>query len=629
VAPRLWLLSPAMALLMIAAAPVDATGQARSSRNVLTVHAGPVDYTNNPAVDAAIRESLLAGPEEPIDYFTEFLEFDRFDGIQTSLALRDYIARKYGGHRIDVVIAVTNRAVRFVLEHRATLFPHAAVVFAGLRAPLDSLEMDGVTGITFGNAYTDTLKLALQLHPATREVFVIALTPAKSSIAAVRSQLAEFSRRVRLTYLEAESVADLEAAVKAVPRDSLILYIWYQLPGPEYIIRPDQVARLVAESAAVPVYGAIDSNVGTGIVGGMVRDSRATGKRVGVIARRILDGELARDIPVEHAGVVPIFDWRQLRRWGIDASRLPPGADVRFRVPTFWESYRQYIVTIAVVMAAQLLLIAALLVQRARRRDAERTVEAREATLRISFERIRLLTGRLLNAQEQTRAEIARDLHDDVCQNLVGVSVELCTLMRSTGRIQDEHAQQVLTRVQGWALAIADGVRRLSHDLHPPTLQLLGLDAATKAHCVEIERRYGVRVAFNAARSLRGLDADIALCAFRIIQEALRNSAVHGKARQLSVSINERAGGVDLVVADDGRGFDLEAVRRRGAGMGLVSMEERAHIVGGTVLIATRRGRGTTVRARLPGRRTAGATKVLPAVMTVDTPDRHQQEASR
>jgi signal transduction histidine kinase len=618
-----------MSLLMIAAAPVDAIGQVRTSRNVLTVHAGAVDYTNNPAVDAAIRESLLGGGDEPIDYFTEFLEFDRFDGIQTSLALRDYIARKYGGHRIDVVIAVTNRAVRFVLEHRATLFPHAAVVFAGVRAPLDSLEMDGVTGITFGDAYTETLQLALRLHPATREVFVIAVTPAKSSIAAARAQLAEFSRRVRLTYIEAASIAELQAAVKAVPRGSLVLYLWFQLGGSDYISRPDEVARLVAASAPVPVYGAVDSNVGTGIVGGMVRDSRQTGKRVGAIARRILDGELARDIPVEPGGVVPIFDWRQLRRWRIDTSRLPPGSDARFRVPTFWETYREYLVTIVVVMAAQLLLIAALLVQRARRRDAERTVVAREAALRTSFERIRQLTGRLLNAQEQTRAEIARDLHDDVCQNLVGVSVELCTLMRSTGRIQDEHAQQVLTRVQGWALSIADGVRRLSHDLHPPTLQLLGLAAATKAHCVEIERRYGVRVAFHAAQSLRGLDADIALCAFRIIQEALRNSAVHGKARRLSVTIGQRVGGVFLIVADDGQGFDLEAVRRRGAGMGLVSMEERAHIVGGTVLIATRRGRGTTVRARLPGRRPAGATKVLPAVVTVDTAEVLQQEASR
>jgi signal transduction histidine kinase len=623
-------LTVGLVLVLIVAAPGLAMGEVRSSRNVLTVHSGPVDYTSNATLDSAIRKSLLFQPGEPIDYFTEFLEFDRFDGVATSLALRDYIARKYRERRIDLVIAVTHRAVRFVLEHRATLFPHAAVVFAGLVDAGDRLAHgDGVTGVRFGNAYSQTLELALTLHPATREVFVVAQTPSSSSVAAVRAQLSALSRRVRLTYIEADSVADLRAAVKALPQGSLVLYIWYQLPGVDYVVHPEELARVVAESSPVPVYGAVESNLGTGLVGGVVRDSWLTGARVGALARRILEGELARDIPIEYADTVPVFDWRQLRRWGIDPSRLPKGSEIRFKVPTVWEQYRQYIIASVAVMAAQLLLIAALLVQRNRRRDAERTVQAREAALRRSYQRIRQLTGRLINAQEVTRAEIARDLHDDVCQDLVGVSVEISTLMRSSGRIQDQRAQRVLTRLQAWALALADSVRRLSHDLHPPTLQLLGLVAALKAHCVEVERRYDVRVAFSAAPHLARVDADVALCAFRIAQEALRNSAVHGKARQLSVSIDWNVGDLELIVADDGQGFDLEEARLTGGCMGLVGMEERAYILGGDVSIATGRGRGTTVRLSIPGRCPSDMPpRTATAAMMPDALDMRQQEES-
>ena len=100
----------------------------------------------------------------------------------------------------------------------------------------------------------------------------------------------------------------------------------------------------------------------------MMRGSHATGTRLGEIARQILDGTPPEDIPIEQVPVVPTFDWRQLQRWGIDLSRLPAGADVRFRQPTAWESYRWYIIGTLLVVAAQLVLIAGLQTQITRRR---------------------------------------------------------------------------------------------------------------------------------------------------------------------------------------------------------------------------------------------------------------------
>jgi signal transduction histidine kinase len=364
-------------------------------------------------------------------------------------------------------------------------------------------------------------------------------------------------------------------------------------------VNPDAIARLVVQAARVPVYGVIDSNIGSGIVGGMVRGTRATGARVGEMARQILTGRRARDIPIEDAPLVPTFDWRQVRRWGIDPSRLPRGSDVQFRTPTAWETYREYIVGTIVVIVAQLLLIAGLLTQRARRRRAEAMVRASEATLRTSYERIRHLAGRLINAQEAARASIARDLHDDVCQRLASVSIGVSNLKSSSGRIQAPQTQEALSELEHETLDMLEAVRRLSHDLHPASLRLLGLVPALHAHCLEVQKRHDVLVGFSTAAEIGRLNPEVALCLFRIAQECLRNGIEHGGARQFRVSLARTGEHVELTVTDDGRGFDVEAARRAGTGLGLVSIEERARVVGGDVHIASGR-QGTTIRVRCP-----------------------------
>jgi signal transduction histidine kinase len=130
-----------------------------------------------------------------------------------------------------------------------------------------------------------------------------------------------------------------------------------------------------------------------------------------------------------------------------------------------------------------------------------------------------------------------------------------------------------------------------------------------EAHCIEVGKRHEVRVGFKTEGDLGQVHPDVALCLFRIAQEALRNGAVYGEARRLAVSIAKSADHIELTVTDDGRGFDVEAVRRDGSGLGLVSMEERAHVVGGDLQIITRPGEGTTIRAQIP----AGASPLSSA----------------
>jgi signal transduction histidine kinase len=135
----------------------------------------------------------------------------------------------------------------------------------------------------------------------------------------------------------------------------------------------------------------------------------------------------------------------------------------------------------------------------------------------------------------------------------------------------------------------------------------VGLAAALETHCIEVEHRYDVQVSFNAPADLRELHGEAAVALFRIGQEALRNAATHGGARRISLSITKEGDSVVLAVKDDGAGFDCEEIRRRGDGLGLVSMEERARLVGGELVVETAAGQGTTVRARVPS---AGGARI-------------------
>ena len=424
-----------LALVALALMCSIASAQPESHKTVLTIHSGTEDFFTNPVLDAGIRETLGSRPDLAIDYFAEYLEAERFGAKEASAALADYISRKYQGKRIDVVIAMTSQSVRFALDHRAELFANAPIVSVGLDAPDESVRRagPGIAALTVGVAHARTLDLALALHPSTERVFVIANSDNRQNVESVRAELSSFSRRVRITYIEETTLPRLLDAIRAIPARSLLFYIWQSVLEPGHVTYSNEVARLVAEAAPVPVYGSNDLMMGAGLVGGLVRGTRATGIRAAEMALQILDGTPAQDMPVEEARLVPTVDWRQLRRWGIDPARLPPGSDIRFRTPTVWELYRGYIIAVAVALAAQLLLIAGLLVQRHHRQRAEETIIQREATLRTSYERIRQLAGRLINAQEAARAGLARDLHDDVCQQLVFVSLAVSSLKSSSG----------------------------------------------------------------------------------------------------------------------------------------------------------------------------------------------------
>jgi signal transduction histidine kinase len=220
------------------------------------------------------------------------------------------------------------------------------------------------------------------------------------------------------------------------------------------------------------------------------------------------------------------------------------------------------------------------------------------------------LASRLIDAQEKERSRIARDLHDDICQRLTLLSLEIEHSIGDSGSTQ-AHAERMQ---EAWehCSEIAGDVQALSHELHPSMLDLLGLTAAMKNFCREFSQQQDVVVEFSHTDVPDALPRDVSLSLFRVAQEALHNAEKHSTANFFEVRVQGAPDGIELEVHDAGVGFDVENVQKNG-GLGLSSMQERIHIVKGTFAIDSKANCGTTIRANVPlhadiGRR-PGASK--------------------
>lgn len=235
--------------------------------------------------------------------------------------------------------------------------------------------------------------------------------------------------------------------------------------------------------------------------------------------------------------------------------------------------------------------------------ERKRTADAlrdREARLRDSLGRIRELAGRLLVAQEAERTRIARDLHDDINQQLAGLSLSVSGLRHRLGEHDQAALDASLATLQQRIVSLVDSVRRLSHDLHPGVLEHVGLTAALESHCCEFRRQHGIALGFAAAPDLGPVPLEAALCLFRATQEALRNVAKHAAARHVTVRLGREDHHWTLEIDDDGRGF--KAVHRAGAaaGLGLLSIEERVRMLHGHMQIESVVNRGTRIAIAIP-----------------------------
>jgi PAS domain S-box-containing protein len=203
------------------------------------------------------------------------------------------------------------------------------------------------------------------------------------------------------------------------------------------------------------------------------------------------------------------------------------------------------------------------------------------------------MTRKLIEAQEQERARIGRELHDDINQRLAMLAIELEHLQDNPSEVQ-ARLQELRTQTT----ELSNDVQSLSHELHPSKLEHLGVVAGIKSWCKEFEERHAMKIDFKSDVSTV-VPFDVGICLFRVLQEALHNALKHSGEKRVEVQLAEHSNEFHLIVRDSGRGFDIEAASQ-GRGLGLTSMQERVRLVNGTITIESKPMGGTTLHVRVP-----------------------------
>src|SRR5262245_34500606 len=230
----------------------------------------------------------------------------------------------------------------------------------------------------------------------------------------------------------------------------------------------------------------------------------------------------------------------------------------------------------------------------------QQTLERLNRELELSHERLRALSRRLFEVQEEERRRLARDLHDDVGQALTALKIQLESVARAGG---EAAARSRVDECVDTVQHTLERVRQLSLSLRPPQLDDLGLAAAVRSHLDRQARVAGLQAHFETEDAPQGLAPDTETACFRVAQEAINNVLRHARARNLWVRLFSAGGRLAISVRDDGRGFDLDSVRERsanGSSLGLIGMEERMALAGGSFELRSSPGQGTILLATFP-----------------------------
>src|SRR5208337_616685 len=694
-------------LLLLILGPLALGADSGQPKNVLILHSFPKAYVFD-ALES-LESTVRSGVSVPVNFYVERLETQHFGSRDYENGQSEVLRGAYAKEKLDLVVVCAYPALQFAAEYRDRMFPGVPIVFV-MVAPgrIQGHKLwPGITGVTIPMDVRGTLDLAVRLHPGTKHVAVVAGNSEYESywMDQTHQELRPRANELKVIDLVGLPTGQLLEQVSTLPPRTVVFFELLPQDSSFPVISGYDVLAAIAQR--FPTYCINNYCFDHGAIGGSYPDPDEQAVKGGQLAARVLSGEKPENIPVVHGSSVHVqVDWRQLRRWNIPESSLPPGTIVLHRQPTVWKSYKKYILTGVAVIICQALLIAGLLWQRVRRRKTDLALRESEKRFRVmadttpaliwmcdkegnvtyindrrirftgrdpesgfgdtwtayihpddlqsvqtanaraletcqsyskeyrlrrrdgeyrwmldvasprrdetgtfagfigaaidvtdqkqAQEALETVSGKLIEAQETERRRIARELHDDICQRLAMLTLELEQVSEgangSTGRLME------ITERYG---EIALDIQALSHELHSSKLEYLGIVAGLRTFCQELSEQQSVDVEFTHENVPSQIPPEVSLCLFRVAQEALHNALKHSGRRAFAVHLLGSRGEIELEVSDTGAGFDVEAAKR-GRGLGVMSMQERVHLVRGVLAIESKTNGGTRVIARVP-----------------------------
>ena len=561
----------------------------------------------------------------PVEFYQEALDFDRFADRQRSPQLTGYFRDKYHRFTIDVVVPVGSRALGFAVDQLHDVLPNVPVVFALCAEPqTDPSTLPAyVTGrLARASRFEPTLAMAHGLQPDAQKIVVVGgATSADSvAVAAVVRAGATFHDLPPLTLLQGLPLDGLLARLRQLPRRSIVIFANYRGDDRGTVFEPFDIIGVIARASSAPVYTQLRSYVGEGVVGGYVTRFDNEGTNTGRLVVRVLRRGAGPMPPAEFITNSYVADGRELRRWNLSESRLPPGTEVLFRELSLWRRYRFVALVTLGLIGVESVLIGGLLLERRRRQRAQVLVEeqqqrAEDARRQLAHLGRVALVGELaatlghelrqplsaMRANAQTGAKFAAGSDREFGPD----DRRLCAEIFSDIVADSDQASEIITRVR--ALLRREELPSTSVDLNDicrAAARLLQHEVSTRRAKLSLSLDPDLPV-------ITGDPVQFEQVVLNLVLNALEAS-VSSTSPQVLISTVGRAEEVEVAVVDNGPGLVAEVQPRlfepffttksQGLGLGLVIVQSIVERHRGRVAAENNDQGGATFRVTIPTR---------------------------
>ena len=600
-------------LLPLIACP--ATFAADQAKRITLVHSFGRDFKPWSEYARAIREELQRQTRWPVDIMDQLLSSARVSGGNPEGPFISYLEQLYVANPLDLIITVGAPAANFFQRNRATLFPGTPLLMAAVnqRRILTSALTENDTVVAVNNDHLAAFEIMLQVLPATRQVMVvIGNSPSEKILrVALERELKPLEGRIKLEWTDNLSFDELLKSAATLPPHSAIYWYNLSVDAAGVAHEGDKPLTRVHAVANAPIFSYDDSYFGRELLGGPMQSVAEGSRQIASVAVRILGGEKAGDIKTPASQFsTPKYDWRELHRWGISESLLPPGSQVLFREPSLWQQYFWTMVAILAALAVQSALIIALFWEDRRRRRSE----ANAQVLMVGLAH----TNRIATAGQLT-ASIAHEIRQPLASIASFSSAGLNWLKRQPPNVEEVRSglENIINQVHRVddviksvnALFKNESTARTEVNLNTLVRQVLTSTArAVVFNGIVLETNF----ADNPSPYVMANPGQLQQVILNLITNAIEamSASEHG-ARTLRIETSiDRTDSVVITVADSGPGFDAKTAgqlfqpffttKSSGMGLGLPICKSIIEAHGGHLTVASQAPRGAVFRVELP-----------------------------
>ncbi len=579
-------------------------------KRVLIVHSVGRDFSPWDDYARKIREELRLQSKDPIDIFEASLSTARFpDGNEDAFV--DYLNAVFSERKLDLIMTIGGPAARFFQQNRQRIFPSIPTLYAALeqRISPNAPATDAMVSVSID--VLGTLDQILKLIPETTKVFVVVGSSPieKRWLEEMRKLFQPLTNRLEITYSNELSLEEILKRVAVLPPGTFIVYAQMLVDAAGVVHEGGRAIDRIHAVANAPIFSEQDTFFGRGIVGGRMTNISDVSRQTAAVAVRILGGESPGSIktpPIPAAS--PRYDWRELKRWNISESQLPPGSEVVFRVPSLWEQYRPQLTAVMAAILLQAGIIALLLVERRRRLVAQaEATSRRHEVVRLN----RVTTASVLSSS------IAHELNQPL--GAILSNTEAAQMLLKAHPLDMAQLGEILSdivRDEQRASEIISGLRNLLNNRTESDLQTLDLNDTVrdvvKIVSPEVTRRGVILRTILATEPLR------VRCDPIHLQQVIINLVMNGvdameevaNPHNLTIRTNlADTGDVEARISDSGTGIPNDKLasifnafvttKPQGTGLGLPIARTILESYGGE-LWAENRTRGAVFSFKLP-----------------------------